>query len=73
MQLYCPPERVAQLAQAISEHPSAEIQDRKIVYLPEDSYESSIDEEVKEKLAKLLDRLWSDEDTLNIWTTIDKA
>ncbi|KXN82522.1 hypothetical protein AN958_02373 [Leucoagaricus sp. SymC.cos] len=72
IKLYCPPERLAQLADAISVHPSAEFQERRIIYMPENPNESSFDEEAQEKFAKLLDRLWADEDTLNIWTTIDK-
>ncbi|KAF9448352.1 YebC-like protein [Macrolepiota fuliginosa MF-IS2] len=72
MKLYCPPERVAQLAEAVSTHPSVEFQERKILYMPENPSDSSLGEEVQEKLTKLLDRLWADEDTLNVWTTTDK-
>jgi transcriptional/translational regulatory protein YebC/TACO1 len=72
VQLYCPPEHVAQLADAVSVHPSVEIQERKIIYVAENPSDSPLGEEVQEKLTRLLDTLWADEDTLNIWTTADK-
>ncbi|KAL9714847.1 hypothetical protein Ac2012v2_001507 [Leucoagaricus gongylophorus] len=71
MKLYCPPEHLAQLAEAVSTHPSAELQERRITYIPENTVNLP-DESAQERLNKLLDRLWADEDTLNIWTTVDK-
>ncbi|KAF5358259.1 hypothetical protein D9756_001862 [Leucocoprinus leucothites] len=71
MKLFCPPERIAQLAKAVSAHPSAEIQERNIIYIPENPTDS-IGKDAQERLTKLLDRIWADEDTLNIWTTVDK-
>ncbi|KAF7777496.1 hypothetical protein Agabi119p4_3568 [Agaricus bisporus var. burnettii] len=72
MNLYCPPERLAQLADAVSAHPSAEVQGRKIMYIAQNPSDSPLSEDLQEKLTKLLDTLWADEDTLNIWTTADK-
>ncbi len=71
LQLYCPPQHLAQLAEAVSTHPSAELQERRITYIPENTVNLP-DESAQERLNKLLDRLWADEDTLNIWTTVDK-
>jgi len=71
LQLYCPPERLAQLAEAVSTHPSVELQERRITYIPENPI-NPLDEGTQDRLNKLLDRLWADEDTLNIWTTVDK-
>lgn len=71
LQLYCPPERLAQLAEALSTHPSVELQERRITYIPENPV-NPLDEGTQDRLNRLLDRLWADEDTLNIWTTVDK-
>jgi len=72
IKLYCPPERIASLATAVSAHSFVELQERKIVYIPETPSESSLDDETQEKLRKLLERILADEDTLNIWTTTDE-
>jgi len=71
LQLYCPPECLAQLAEAVSTHPSVELQERRITYIPENPV-NPLDEGTQDRLNRLLDRLWADEDTLNIWTTVDK-
>jgi len=70
-QLYCPPERLEQLAEAVSTHPSVALQERKITYIPENPL-NPLDEGTQDILNRLLDRLWADEDTLIIWTTVDK-
>lgn len=68
----CPSSALARLTSAVTGSDiSKELLSSELIYAPVDKVESS-DEELEGKVKELVEDLEEDEDTLRVWTTIDR-